>query len=73
MLRELTRDDNYEMQPFHCHEGHRSIGGALAQARADEQSALEYGIESQNERFERYEQLKKEWAELWPEWKESTR
>jgi hypothetical protein len=72
-VRELSRDDSYEMQPFHCHEGHRSIGGAMAQARADEQSALEYGIESQNERFERYEQLKKEWAELWPEWRESTR
>ena len=73
VLRALSRDDNYEMQPFHCHEGHRSIGGAMAQARADEQSALEYGIESQNERFERYELLKKEWAELWPEWRESTR
>ena len=73
VLRQLTRDDSYEMQPFHCHEGHRSIGGALAQARADEQTALEYGIESQDERFEKYEMLKKEWAELWPEWKESTR
>ena len=73
VLRELSRDDSYEMQPFHCHEGHRSIGGAMAQARADEQSALEYGIESQEERFERYELLKKEWAELWPEWNESTR
>jgi hypothetical protein len=72
-LRDLTRDDGYEMQPFHCHEGHRSIGGAMAQARADEQTALEYGIESQLERFEKYEMLKKEWAELWPEWRESTR
>ena len=73
VLRELTRDDGYEMQPFHCHEGHRSIGGALAQARADEQTALEYGIESQEERFEKYGMLKKEWAELWPEWRESAR
>jgi len=70
---ELARDDSYEMQPFACHEGHRSIAGALAQARADEQTALEYGIESQLERFEKYEFLKKEWAELWPEWREGSR
>jgi hypothetical protein len=34
---------------------------------------LEYGLEYQNGSQERYELLKKEWAELWPEWKQSTR
>jgi hypothetical protein len=73
VLRELARDDTYEMQPFGCHEGHRSIAGALSQARADENSALEYGLEVQEGRRERYELLKKEWAELWPEWKQNAR
>jgi hypothetical protein len=72
-VRELSRDDNYEMQPMSCHEGHRSIGGALAQARADEASALEYGIEIQEARRKQYERLKQEWAELWPEWNQGSR
>jgi hypothetical protein len=67
VVREITRDDSYEMQPMSCHEGHRSIGGALAQARADEQTALEYGIEGQQARLKKYEAMKKEWAELYPE------
>ena len=73
VVRDLSRDDSYEMQPRGCHEGHRSIGGALAQARGDEQTALEYGIEGHEERMKKYETLKKEWAEYFPEWNQGSR
>ena len=73
VVRDLSRDDSYEMQPMGCHEGHRSIGGALAQARGDEQTALEYGIEGHDVRVKKYETMKKEWAEFFPEWNQGSR
>lgn len=73
VVRDLSRDDSYEMQPRGCHEGHRSIGGALAQARGDEQTALEYGIEGHEARVKKYETMKKEWAEFFPEWNQGSR
>ena len=60
VLNVLDRNDDYKMVPAMCHENNRDLTGAFANARADEQQALDNGALSLAFRKERIERLKKE-------------
>ena len=63
VLHELSRNDQFKVMPQLCQENNwRNMGGILAQARADEESALEFAAESARARQKRLEEVKAETA-----------
>jgi hypothetical protein len=60
---ELSRDDDYVMSPWVCHEKNRDMGAILANARADEAGALKGAADAAAGRRRRLEDLKAELAE----------
>jgi hypothetical protein len=61
-LYELTRDDDYLILPDQCHESNDGLAGQLAGAAADPKHYYDERIQFSNERLQRIEDLKAEWA-----------